>query len=201
MFGEIEDKWESVLEEELKEEMEKAPSPVVSHDMNHIYRVWKNAKEIAEKIPCDMEILIAAVFLHDIGRHYPEGVSRHGPISAPYAESVLKRIRFPSEKIEPAIMAVKYHDETFPSEKRPAIEAKILYDADKLDALGAIGITRYITLFTAKGWDLLKIADFAIGNLPHRYETMELSDAKEIAKARFEYALDYFRKLKEELSR
>ena len=126
-------KWLKILEDELGIETSKAPSMVSSHDINHIRRVWEHVKKIAKDMNVDWEVLIAATFLHDIGRHYPEGIREHGPISALFAEKVLKRIRFPREKIENAILSIKYHDESFPSEKRITQESKILYDADKLD--------------------------------------------------------------------
>ncbi|MBU1104879.1 hypothetical protein L6255_02325 [Candidatus Parcubacteria bacterium] len=93
---------------------------------------------------------------HDIGRHYPEGAREHGPISAPYARQVLERIQFPQDKIEPAILAIKYHDPTFLSSKRPQIEAKILFDADKIDAFGAIGISRYLIKYAVDYFKKLK---------------------------------------------
>ena len=78
-------------------------------------------KQIAESMNVDWEVLIAATFLHDIGRHYPEGIREHGPISAPFAKKVLERVNFPTEKIENVIISIKYHDESFPSEKRGQI--------------------------------------------------------------------------------
>ena len=197
---EVEQKWLETLQEELIQEMDRAPAQVSTHDINHIKRVWKYSKEIAVNMQVDWEILIAAVFLHDIGRHYPEGIYEHGPISAPFAQKVLERIDFPQEKIETTVSALKFHDESFSSDKRDSIEAKILYDADKLDVFGAIGITRYLIFQALRGKTLEQTVEYAIENLPQRFKRLEFEETKKIAKERYEYALDYFKKLKNEIS-
>ncbi|MFB6075731.1 MAG: HD domain-containing protein [Candidatus Aenigmatarchaeota archaeon] len=194
-----EDKWKDVLKEELQGEMDKAPSTVSSHDISHIRRVWDHVKEISSEVDVDGEILIAATFLHDIGRHYPEGDGVHGPVSAPYARDVLERIDFPSEKIESVINSIKYHDETFPSKKREKLEAKVLYDADKLDSFGAVGISRFLIFHTKRGKKLGEVADYTLENIPLRFEKLELEKARKISKEKFEYAVQYFKDLKEEI--
>ena len=194
-----EKKWQIILSRELKKEMEKAPSIVSSHDLSHIERVWNNVKKISKRISLDWEIVIAAVYLHDIGRHYPEGAREHGPISAPYARQVLKRIQFPQNKIEPATLAIKYHDPTFPSSTRPQIEAKILFDADKIDAFGAIGVSRYLIFNNLRNFSLEETIDYALKSIPKKFKLMELKSSKKIAKPQFKYAVDFFKKLKKEL--
>jgi len=194
-----ENKWLNILENELKKEMDKAPSVVSSHDINHINRVWKYVKQISSDMDVDGEVLIAAAFLHDIGRHYPEGIREHGPVSAPFAEKVLKRINFPSEKIENVIISIKYHDESFPSEKRTTQESKVLFDADKLDVFGAVGVSRYLIFNALRGRTLKETVDYALENLPLRFKRLELEKTKKVAESNYKFALEYFKKLKEEL--
>jgi len=192
-------KWIDILETELNKELAKAPSIVLSHDINHVRRVLKNAESISRGMKVDWEILAASIYLHDIGRHYPEGVREHGPVSAPFAKNVLERIQFPKEKNDHVIKAITYHDETFPSSKRDSIEAKILYDADKLDVFGAIGVARYLIFNSLRGKQLEETVDYALKNLPLRYEGLELDKTKKIAKKRYNYAIDYFKRLKQDL--
>ena len=198
-MNQAEKRWLGILERELKKEMDKAPSFVSSHDINHIRRVWKYAKQIARDMDVDWEVLIAATFLHDIGRHYPEGVREHGSVSAPIAEGVLKRIGFPEEKTGNALISIRYHDETHPYEKRSTTESKVLYDADKLDVFGAIGVSRYLIFNALRNKTLKETVEYVLGNLPLRFEQLELEETRKIGESRFRYALDYFRKLKEEM--
>ncbi|MFH1850583.1 MAG: HD domain-containing protein [archaeon] len=193
-------KWLAVLEKEIKAEMEKAPSVVSSHDINHIKRVWKYAQHIAQGKDIDYDVLAAAAFLHDIGRHYPQGAREHGPVSEPLARKVLERINFPEDKRKNVLLSIKYHDETFPPEKRTTTESRVLYDADKLDVFGAVGISRFLVLNAMRGKSLNETADYALQNLPLRFERLEFPETRTIAWERYEYALDYFRKLKKEIS-
>jgi HD superfamily phosphodiesterase len=62
--------WIPVLENELAVEMQKAPSPSEVHLKDHILRVLKRCIRLVEKLDADLEILVAAVYLHDLGRHY-----------------------------------------------------------------------------------------------------------------------------------
>jgi uncharacterized protein len=196
---EVENKWLQTLELELRQEMDKAPSVVSSHDLGHIKRVWKYVNQIANNMDVDWEILIAATFFHDIGRHYPEGIREHGPISAPFAKKLLKKINFPEDKVDDTLTAIKYHDESFPPEKRPKIEAKILYDADKLDVFGAVGVSRFLIFNAMRGKTLNETLDYTLDNLPLRFQRLELEETKKVAKPEYKYALDYFKKLKQEL--
>jgi uncharacterized protein len=190
-----ENRWLNILEKE----MNKAPSIDSSHDIHHIRRVWEHVKQIAKGMDVDWEVLIAATFLHDIGRYYPEGKEKHGPLSALFAEEVLQRINFPKEKIENTLLSIKYHQERFPSSKRTTIESKVLHDADKLDVFGAIGVSRYLIFHAMQNKTLKEIVDYALGNLPLRFKQLELEETKKVAESRFRYALEYFKQLKGEM--
>lgn len=196
----VEQKWLAILEKELEGEMQRAPAKVASHDVNHIHRVWRNTKEIAKDVRVDWEILIASVFLHDIGRHYPEGVKQHGPISAPFAEKDLQRINFPEGKRNQVIDCIKFHDESFSSSDRPTIEAKVLYDADKTDVFGPIGVFRYLVFNTARGKTLDEVVEYALENIKLKYDSLELARTKEVVKDKYDYAIKYFLDLKREIT-
>jgi hypothetical protein len=76
----------------------------------------------------------------------------------------------------------------------------VLHDADKLDIFGAIGVSRYLIFHTMQNKTLEEIADYALESLPLRFEQLELEETKKVAESRFRYALEYFKKLKEEMS-
>lgn len=113
------------------------------HGLAHVLRVRKLALEIAKHINkhVDLEVLEIASLLHDIGRLKRN--NDHAKVSAEIAQLLLELINYPEEKIKKVVNAILAH--SFSENVRPkSIEAQILSDADKLDALGAIGIARVI---------------------------------------------------------
>ena len=111
-----------------------------AHDREHIYRVLGNCIKIAEnETNVDYDILLAAALLHDIGRDGKK--KNHNEIGAEMAEKFLKTIDFPQEKVVTVCDAIRTHNNESYG-KQETIEAKILYDADKLDAVGIMGISR-----------------------------------------------------------
>ncbi|PKL72243.1 phosphohydrolase [Candidatus Kuenenbacteria bacterium HGW-Kuenenbacteria-1] len=114
--------------------------------MNHIIRVYNLALNIAKhESNVDMDILQPAILLHDIGGHKemsdPSGKTDHAIESAKMAEPILKNLNFTVEQIkhiQDCIISHRYKTENKPK----TIEAKILFDSDKLDAIGAIGVAR-----------------------------------------------------------
>jgi uncharacterized protein len=117
-----------------------------SHDSNHIFRVESLAKSIAEDEGADLEIIEAASLIFDIARDLEDKgkVQDHAEEGANIARKVLKEINFPAGKIENVCHTIYVHRRS--KDRIPeTIEAKILKDADYLDALGAIDIARSIS--------------------------------------------------------
>ncbi len=114
-----------------------------AHDFQHIMRVYRNAEFIGRREGADMEILLAAALLHDLVV-YPKGsskTSKSADDSADLAEKILREYGWPKDKIERASYCIRTH--SYSKRLVPAtLEGKILQDADRLDALGAIGIAR-----------------------------------------------------------
>lgn len=114
------------------------------HDFNHILRVYRMAERIGKAESADMEVLLAAVLLHDASDAAPnEGGERatHHLTSAEFAERFLKTEGWAEDKIEAIVHCIRTH--RFRGTERPeTLEAKILYDCDKLDVLGTIGVAR-----------------------------------------------------------
>ena len=117
-----------------------------AHDMEHVMRVYNMAMKIAEKEKnVDHEILKAAALLHDIARTKEDddktGRICHAEESAKMCEPILKKLGFPAEKIKKIKHCILSH--RYKNDKKPeSIEAKILFDSDKLDSLGAMVIIR-----------------------------------------------------------
>ena len=114
-----------------------------AHDFYHIKRVYKNAKIIGRHERPNMDILLPAVLLHDLVMH-PKGSaksSKSADESADLAEDILQSYGYPQDEITQICYCIRMH--SYSKKFVPAsIEGKILQDADRLDALGAIGIAR-----------------------------------------------------------
>jgi uncharacterized protein len=115
-----------------------------SHDFAHVLRVWRSAKTIADAEPgVDRELLVAAVILHDcvaVEKSAPERniASR---LSAARAREIVGVLRWEPDRLDALAHAIEAH--SFSAGIRPrSLEARILQDADRLDAIGAIGIAR-----------------------------------------------------------
>jgi HD superfamily phosphodiesterase len=186
-------RWIPVLENELALEMQKAPSPSEVHARDHVLRVLRRCIRLGEKLNADLEVLVAAVYLHDLGRHYiPDKV--HGALSAQKAEPVLERIHFPQERREAVLLAIRVHDVAAHPEDRTTLESKILYDADKIDTLGVVGVLRYIRHYYGK-----KPIDYMLEDIDERWEGLALSETRNLALQDYKYIKDYCVQLKEEL--
>ena len=114
-----------------------------AHDIGHLRRVWKTAQRIAETEDCDAEILCAACFFHDLvnlPKSHPDR-ARASALSADAACSFLAAHGFPTAKLAAVAHAITAH--SFSANITPQTpEARILQDADRLEALGAIGLAR-----------------------------------------------------------
>jgi uncharacterized protein len=116
-----------------------------AHDFEHIIRVYKNAEMISkQEESVDLDIVLAAALLHDLVV-YPKGSSKtinSADDSAEIAKKILLEYKnYPREKIEKVADAIRTH--SYSKRLVPeTLEGKILQDADRLDAIGAIGIAR-----------------------------------------------------------
>ncbi|MDO9399142.1 MAG: HD domain-containing protein [bacterium] len=135
----------------------------VAHDMSHVMRVYNLALNIAkQESNVDIDVLQAAILLHDIGGHKemsdPSGKTDHAIESAKMAEPILKKLDFTSKQIkhiQDCIISHRYKTENKPE----TIEAKILFDADKLDSIGAIGIARAFCWISKNNANIYKKVD------------------------------------------
>jgi len=113
-----------------------------AHDFEHIIRVYRNAELIGKDEGADMDILLLSALMHDLVT-YPKGSSKASKAaddSADLAEKMLHGT-YPKEKIEKISYCIRTH--SYSKKLIPAtLEGRILQDADRLDALGAIGIAR-----------------------------------------------------------
>jgi len=200
----------------IKTDIKKIMHNDPAHDFDHIMRVYKNAQQIIKKEKVNETLVLSAVLLHDIAS-FPKSDkrSKNSSIeSAKKAKTILKKYDFTSDEITIVCDAISEH--SFSQKKIPkTIEGKILQDADRLDALGAIGIARVF----ATGGSLRRqfynlddpfckkrIPDDKIWTLDHFFEKllkleflMNTNSGKIEAKKRTKILKDFLKQLKHEI--
>lgn len=187
-----------------------------AHDFDHIMRVFKNAQKICKKENAHEKLVLSAVLLHDIVS-YPKSDKRSKLSSIKSAEKskkILKKFNFTKEEIQ--IISDAIRDHSFSRNKIPAtIEGKILQDADRLDAIGAIGIARVFAVSGSEKRPFYNVKDpFCKNRVPndeiwaldHFYRKlfkleslMNTKSGKIEAKKRTKVLKDFLNELKKEI--
>jgi uncharacterized protein len=114
-----------------------------AHDALHVTRVMGSARRIAEAERADVDVCVTAALLHELFNHpknHPES-ARSGDVCAEHAEALLREHGYDESFISRVAYCIRVHSFSrgiFPE----TLEAKVLQDADRLDAIGAIGIAR-----------------------------------------------------------
>ena len=171
-----------------------------SHDFDHVLRVVEWAKVMGEREGADMEVLLAAAYLHDVAREMERKDPNldHALEGAKIAEKVLKELRMDEEKIRRVKRAIEEH--RYKRGMRPSSkESAILQDADRLDALGGIGIYRLFMHSFETGRsveDTLRHIEEKLLRLP---DLMNTQTAKKIARDRVKVVEKLYESLKEDL--
>ena len=123
-----------------------------AHDFEHVMRVYNNCKRLARKERGNQRLVLAAALLHDIVS-YPKSDPRSKKSSvesAIKAGKILAKLRYTKNEIE--IISDAIRDHSFSRGQVPkTITGKILQDADRLDAIGSIGIARAFSVGGSEG--------------------------------------------------
>ncbi len=192
-----------------------------AHSFAHVLRVLRLAERIGKAEGADMVILRTAALLHDIAREEEDaGGACHAKVGASRVRQILAGR--PQETIEAVAHAIRCHRFRGTCSPR-TLEAKILYDADKLDAIGAIGVARAYAIAGRCAQSLwakvpesyaVRKADEALedvrseGHTPvHEYsfklsrlkDTLFTQTARDIAAGRQQYMAEFFRRLELEI--
>ena len=188
-----------------------------AHDFDHVLRVLAMAERLARAEGADMEIVRTATLLHDIARADEDATGGdHALMAAERArEMVLQRGMSPaqSDAVAHAIAAHRFRTSTPPQ----TIEAKVLFDADKLDSIGAIGVARAYQVSGAlnqrlwsevspdamatrdqRNSDHSAYAEFVV-KLSKVRERLYTVTARQIADERHAYMAEFFARLGQEI--
>lgn len=179
------------------------------HDGSHAWRVFTLGTYIAREESADPEIVGAAALTHDMHRVIGGPTDPVEPATTTDdIAAILDRTEFPEEKTDPVCHCVAVHDEyDYRGIDRPAetIEAKVLRDADNLDAMGAVGIARTFMFSGTAGHDLWTPAAEDYSALDHFDEKllklraeMHTETAREIATERHEFLESFLDRFEQE---
>lgn len=204
--------------EDLKQQAEKMlEGRDPGHDFEHIMRVYRNAELIGKGEGADMEILLAAALLHDVVV-YPKGSSKRSKSSddsADLAEKILKKCGWPKGKIDRVSYCIRTH--SYSKGIRPSsLEGRVLQDADRLDALGAIGVARTFSVGGSENRKFYNPADpfCKTGREPQDWQwtldhfqakllklhrTMHTKTAKRMAKKRVRFMRAFLKQMAKEI--
>lgn len=179
-------------------------NPMAGHDWSHVERVYNLSEKIARSENADLDIVRISALLHDIARKKEDlcEVECHANEGSKMAQEILSKLKFDPiiiQKVSHAISCHRYKKKIKPD----TLEAKILQDADRLDALGAVCIGRIFTFGGEKKRPMydpkLPPRSFYDGNgatsLNHFFEKIfylkpsefNTKTAKEIAKKRYSF--------------
>ena len=187
-----------------------------AHDLEHIRRVVLNTKKIARTENLSMEVLLPAAWLHDcvhVAKNSQER-STASQLAADHAVNTLKQHGYPKEHFSAIHHAIEAH--SFSANISPhSIEAKVLQDADRIDALGAVGLSRCLMLGGHMGSDLYHSEDPFAKNRPlddtdycidHFFakllglkNTMQTKAGKALAEKRTKFLSDFIEQLRSEI--
>jgi uncharacterized protein len=131
-----------------------------AHDFEHIMRVYKNAERIAKKEGADLKIVLTAALLHDIIAYKKSDFrsKNSSSESAKEAQRILQRYDYSHDEIK--IISDAINDHSFSKGIIPkTLEGRVLQDADRLDAIGSIGIARVFSVGGAERRSLYSTRD------------------------------------------
>jgi uncharacterized protein len=205
--------WQPILEPWVAQQMLSADS---GHGIDHVRRVVENAKRIGSVEGACPDIFLPAAWLHDcvvVPKNSSER-SKASTLAANHAEDFLVSIGYPSDRISPIGHCIRSHSfsANIPCE---TIEAKVVQDSDRLEAVGAIGLARCLMTGGSMGQrlyhpeqpfpsdrhprDTEQSVDHFYSKLLGLHKTMQTNSGRTEAKKRTQFLIDFLRHLADEI--
>jgi len=172
------------------------------HGYMHVERVLKLSSEIGTVLNANLIVIKIAALLHDVGRYFKKDdkVRNHAEISAEIAENFIIKNNFNISigDVKNILHCIRVH--SFSNGLEPkTLEAKILSDADKLDALGAIGLYRTIGFTIKKFGGIEQVIHHLENKILNLKEMIYLDYSKQIAEKRDKIIRDFYSQIKKEI--
>jgi uncharacterized protein len=170
-------------------------APHGTHGLEHTMRVYRTCMALGKALKANMSILLPAALLHDIVRDGED----HALASSVKAREILRDLGYPEKAIEEISKTIGAH--SFSAGRIPeSLEAKILSDADKLDAMGALGVYR-AAMYSAENGRHLEdfVAHFSEKLLTLR-DMIFTDEARRLAESRHGFLLEFLEQIEVELN-
>jgi uncharacterized protein len=213
MIEETTAEWEARFAALLAEEQSASDA---AHDEGHVRRVVANAKKLAEAEGADLAVVLPAAWLHDcvtIPKNSPQRSSA-SRLAAERAGALLRAEGYPAQHIAAIEHAITAH--SFSARVAPrTLEAKVVQDADRLEALGAVGIARTLITGGANGtpfynssepFPVTRLADDRTSIIDHFFtklltlaETMQTAAGRAAAEQRAQFLKEFLTQLGSEI--
>jgi uncharacterized protein len=171
----------------------------VAHRFDHVERVMRNALTIAATIEeVDYEILELAVLLHDVDQ--PTGKkSEHVELSLRAAEVILREAGCPADRAHDVLTVIAQHSTEHVRTVRPSTnEARILFDADKLDGVGAAGIARVFSLFGQMSVVPFDALTWYKEKIDIAFEHIQTSEGRRLWQSKLAYVQEFLSEMESE---
>ena len=123
------------------------------HGFSHVLRVYKLCEQIGKAEGANLRILRAAALLHDIDGDV-DLREEHHLAAAALAEKLLLQEGWEAGETRQVLHCIRAHRFRSPAEEPQTLEARVLFDADKIDAIGAVGVARAIAYAVRAGMDV-----------------------------------------------
>lgn len=123
------------------------------HGFSHVLRVYRLCEKIGLEENADLEIVRTAALLHDVEGDVDVREDHH-LAAAKFAEKTLLLEGWENERIEQVTHCIRAHRFRDKLEEPQTLEAKVLFDADKIDAIGAVGVARAVAYAVRAGMDV-----------------------------------------------
>ena len=171
-----------------------------THGFSHVERVFNLCLHIGKEEGADLEVLALAALLHDVARPLESAgkVEDHAAEGARIARHFLRSIGYPEEKVEAVAHAIEAH--RFSRGPEPeTLEAKILSDADKLDAIGAIGVARVFMYSGEHGRSIEDSLEHFEGKILKLKDLMYTETARRLAEERHRFTEEFIERIRREI--
>ena len=171
------------------------------HGFSHVERVLKLSSEIGTVLNANLSVIKIATLLHDVGRFMKKDdeIKNHAELSAVIAEDFFYKNDFNISigDVENILHCIRAH--SFSNNLEPkTLEAKILSDADKLDAIGAVGLYRTIGFTVLRNGRIADVIIHLESKIMKLKSRLYLDISKKIAESRERIIIDFYNEIKEE---